>query len=186
MRVEEVRGDLLAKDVDSDEVPPAPPTLTDSEHDGQDNGEDGDRPGPDEIFAEQCVHVLPQRLDLIHGPNRFRDRAVRNVRPLAEHRQRRPPPATDRRRLGDRPAVPGLVRRSAAPSINASSTATTPALEETLAWMSHDGMAAYRESREQFTVGDTIDLEALRSERETKDASLLAPGSTSTHKPSSR
>lgn len=60
------------------------------------------------------------------------------------------------------------------------------ALEETLAWMSHDGMAAYRESREQFTVGDTIDLEALRSERETKDASLLAPGSTSTHKPSSR
>ena len=37
-------------------------------------------------------------------------------------------------------------------------------LEETLAWMSHDGMAAYRESRGQFAAGDTVALDEVRSE----------------------
>ena len=37
-------------------------------------------------------------------------------------------------------------------------------LEETLAWMSHDGMTAYRGSRGQFAVGDTVALDDVRSE----------------------
>jgi len=44
------------------------------------------------------------------------------------------------------------------------------ALEETLAWISDDGIAAYRESRAQFAAGDTVNLEDLRAEFVVKSA----------------